>query len=96
MNAPGKLRVRKTDTAALYERFPHLQTIDLIWGSVDCRRHLFRLMTDTRGGTRRGFPAEHAGTVMRLLLEHDRLFPQFEDDGLDMRWGDEHLRPAGR
>lgn len=97
MNAPGKSPSRETETSALYERFPHLQAIDLIWGSRDCRSHLTRLMTDTRGGKRQGFPPEHARTIMRLLIEHDRLFPQFEYEPMDTRWGDEHLRRhAGR
>lgn len=97
MNAPANLDVRRTDTTALYARFPHLRTIDLLWGTRDCRNHLSRLMTDTRGGQRQGFPPEHAATIMRLMMEHDRLFPHFESDPIDARWGDEHLRRrAGR
>lgn len=97
MKPASLVLMRRTDTAALYERFPHLRSVDLIWGSRDCRKYLSRLMTDTRGGERQGFPPEHAATIMRLLLEHDRLFPQFENDTEDSRWGDEHLRrPAGR
>ena len=83
-------QITETPTEALYERFPHLQKIDLLWGSPECRRFIFMLMTDTRGGTRQGFPKDHAATIMSLLLEHDRVFPQFEHDyGHDgHRWGD--------
>lgn len=83
-------RITETSTAKLYERFPHLRKIDTIWGTVECRKFLFLLMTDTRGGTRQGFPAEHAMTIMSLLMEHDRRFPQFENavEHHDTRWGD--------
>lgn len=91
------MNLPKTDTSALYARFPHLGAIDLIWGSLDCRRYLSRLMTDTRGGQRQGFPREHAMTIMRLMMEHDQAFPQFEHEPMDNRWGTEPLRRrAGR
>ncbi|WP_232299225.1 hypothetical protein [Azoarcus sp. CIB] len=61
-----------------------------MWGTAECRKFIFLLMTDTRGGGRQGFPPEHAGTIMSLLMEHDRRFPQFENDvgNHDTRWGD--------
>ncbi len=92
MNALAHGCQTETDTRALYARFPHLRQIDLIWGSRECRNFIFRLMTDTRGGTRQGFPAEHAMTIMSLLLEHDRRFPEFEQEPREFRWGDEHQR----
>lgn len=87
-------RVTDTRTEGLYSKFPHLRRIDQLWGTSDCRKFLFSLMTDTRGGTRQGFPPEHAGTVMSLLMEHDRKFPQFENDveSHDTRWGDVQRR----
>lgn len=72
-------RITDTNTDALYERFPHLRRIDLMWGSAEGRKFIWQLLTDTRGGTRMGFPKEHAGTIMSLLMEHDRRFPQFEN-----------------
>ncbi|MCC4117849.1 hypothetical protein LLG90_21060 [Aromatoleum toluclasticum] len=83
-------RVTETSTEKLYERFPHLRKIDGMWGTAECRKFIFLLMTDTRGGARQGFPSEHAGTIMSLLMEHDRRFPQFENDVAhhDTRWGD--------
>lgn len=90
-------RITETPTEEFYERFPHLRRIDLIWGSSECRKFLLHLLTDTRGGTRQGFPKEHAGTIMSLLMEHDRRYPQFENEvGLDdYRWGNEPIRRGG-
>jgi len=90
--------VTETSTEELYERFPHLRKIDLLWGSPECRKFLFMLMTDTRGGTRQGFPREHGATIMALLLEHDRCFPQFEHvvSPHDQRWGNDMRRKEWR
>lgn len=87
-------RITETSTEKFYERFPHLQRIDLMWGSSECRKFLLHLLTDTRGGTRQGFPKEHAATIMSLLMEHDRRYPQFENDLAhhDHRWGDQPVR----
>lgn len=91
-------RVTETRTDELYSRFPHLRRIDEQWGTSECRRLLFSLLTDTRGGTRQGFPPQYAGTVMSLLMEHDRRFPQFENDveSHDTRWGDDMQRRGVR
>lgn len=95
MNAPMDLAPYKTDTRSLYERFPHLRRIDLMWGSREGRSFLSSLLTDTRDGKRQGFPVEHAQTLMRLLMEHDRVFPQFDADNVEARWGDDpHRRYA--
>ncbi|WP_240794548.1 hypothetical protein [Azoarcus sp. DD4] len=87
---------RKTDAEALFQRFPHLRAIDEEWGTRGCRMRLMKLMNDTRGGSRAGFPAEHARTIMLLLLEHDRLYPQYEEDAALPMWGEDHLRRYGR
>ncbi|THF63483.1 hypothetical protein [Pseudothauera rhizosphaerae] len=94
MNAPIRESVTETDTMSLYARFPHLRKIDHIWGSRECRNYILQLMTDTRGGTRQGFPREHALTIMSLLMEHDRRFPQFEEAPSDAHWGDGPQRRA--
>lgn len=87
-------RVIETNTDKLFLRFPHLRQLERIWGTSECRKFIFQLMTDTRGGTRQGFPSEHAMTIMSLLMEHDRRFPQFENDVAhsDTRWGDTDRR----
>lgn len=83
---------RKTDAEAFFQRFPHLRVIDDEWGTEACRNRLFGLMNDTRAGARSGFPAEHAHVIMMLLLEHDRLFPEFDRDAAAPLWGEDHLR----
>jgi hypothetical protein len=52
-------------------------------------------MTDTRGGTRMGFPKEHALTIMKLLMEHDQRFPQFEHQITNL-WGEDERRRGSR
>jgi len=81
-------RITDTNTDALYQRFPHLRRIDTIWGSLECRKFIWELLTDTRGGTRMGFPKEYAGTIMSLLMEHDRRFPEFENAVVNP-WGED-------
>lgn len=71
--------MRKTNVSKLYEAYPHLRQIDELWGTRDCREFIKRLMNDTRDGHRRGFPGDQARTILRLLMEHDREFPQFEE-----------------
>ena len=92
MNAMTPGCPTETDTSALFQRFPHLRKIELLWGSRECRNFIFALMTDTRGGGRQGFPPEHAMTIMKLLMEHDFNYPQFEHGGHDGRWGDDDRR----
>ena len=67
------------EVSRLYEAYPHLIRIDELWGSAECRSLLLLLLSDTRDGERRGFPREHAATLMRLLIAHDQQFPAFDD-----------------
>lgn len=85
--------MRKTDTSELYESYPHLAKLDELWGSRDAREFIVRLMNDTREGKRRGFPGKHARTILRLLIEHDQQFPQFEEN-ITMMWHDANGRPV--
>ncbi|MBL8446964.1 MAG: hypothetical protein JNJ44_06080 [Zoogloeaceae bacterium] len=78
----------KVETTALVARFPHLQVVVDEWGSASCRRRLMALMNDTRNGERKGFPAEHALTIFRLVMEHDQDFPQFEELATAVPWSD--------
>lgn len=68
-----------TDATPLYQAYPHLRKIEELWGSAQGRALLIDLMEDTREGTRQGFKLEHASIIFSLLIEHDRLFPQFDD-----------------
>lgn len=81
--------MRKIDVSALYAAYPHLQKIDELWGTRDCREFITRLMNDTRDGRRRGFPGDYARTILRLLIEHDRLFPEFEEN-ITSDWRETH------
>ncbi len=75
----------KVDTSKLYADHPHLAQIDKMWGTRDCREFLTSLMHETRGGTRHGFPPDSASVIIRLLIEHDKTFPEF-DEAPGGRW----------
>lgn len=61
-----------------FETYPHLASIVSDWGTQAARERIAGLVLDTRDGARKGFPADHAATLLRLLMEHDAQFPQFE------------------
>lgn len=86
--------MRKTDVTGLYASYPHLAKIDELWGTRDCREFIVRLMNDTREGARRGFPGDHARTILQLLIEHDKSYPQFEEN-IAMLWHDVDGKRAG-
>ncbi|MBL8439525.1 MAG: hypothetical protein JNM61_15130 [Zoogloeaceae bacterium] len=88
MSEDKKSHFPKVDTASLVARFPHLQVIVDEWGSASCRRRLMTLMNDTRNGERKGFPADHALTIFRLVMEHDQDFPEFEEAAGSALWSD--------
>lgn len=75
-----------TDTSRLFAAYPHLAEIGEKWGSRECRKLINGLMNDTRSGGRSGFPPEHASTIMMLLLEHDREFPDFDESATTSWW----------
>ena len=60
---------------------PHFERIHVrivaLWGSKDCREYRNTLLTDTRNGTRSGFPPHIAKELFRLLHNHDIEYPQF-------------------
>jgi hypothetical protein len=76
----------ETDTRRFFECFPHLRSIELIWGTRECRAFLAGLMTDTRDGNRRGFDPATAGTILDLLDEHDARFPACVPEHVVMPW----------
>lgn len=80
----------KTDTSELYAAYPHLQKIDGMWGTPQCRHLLNDLLSDSRGGTRQGFPPEHASTIFRLLQEHDVDFAHLDDDPMSVSWWEQN------
>lgn len=82
----------KTDTRGLIAAYPHLADIERTWGTRACRQLINGLMGDTRGGERHGFPPEHASTIMALLMEHDREFPDFDDSSAATWWAQDQER----
>lgn len=68
----------QTAVSALFEAYPHLTSILTHWGTQAGRDQIACLILDTRNGTRKGFPPDHAKTVFSLLMEHDTKFPDFE------------------
>lgn len=77
--------MRTVETFGLYSAHPHLARIDELWGTGEGRAYIQRLLSDTRDGERRGFKTHHASIIMKLLVEHDREFPEF-DDSLGGTW----------
>ena len=60
---------------------PHFERIHkrivALWGTQECRDYINTLLTDTRDGTRSGFPPVVAKELFRLLHEHDLEFRRF-------------------
>jgi hypothetical protein len=54
-----------------------LRSIELLWGSTECRKVLTGLLFDNRDGKRQGFDPAASKTIFALLNEHDKRFPQF-------------------
>ncbi len=81
-----------TDTSKLYASHPHLARIDKMWGTAQCRDYITQLLTDTRNGERRGFDPDHASTILKLLFEHDRAFPEHDRDHNGAWWLNELAR----
>lgn len=70
-----------SQTSSQSPLLPHFERIHLrieaLWGTRDCRDYLNTLLTDTRDGTRTGFPPHIAKELFRLLHEHDLAYPKF-------------------
>jgi hypothetical protein len=59
--------------ASAIERFPHvIERICALWGTHDLDQYITHLMTDTRDGQRRGFPAEVTAELL-FLAEINKL-----------------------
>lgn len=59
--------------------FPHVgKNIRLLWGHPELVTYIDKLLADTRNGQRRGFPDDVHDSMLRLLEQHDRAFPQRE------------------
>ena len=47
-----------------------------LWGGPAASRYINKLIWDTRGGTRQGFPPDVAAALIKLMQRHDREFPE--------------------
>lgn len=69
------------DFMLINTRFPHLgKRIEMFWGSNDFDSMINAIMSDTRGGTRQGFPDGVGSAIFRLQQKHDHLFPNATPD----------------
>ena len=62
---------------AINDAFPHIgNRLKLYWGHQEFFSYLHNLLNDTRGGTRKGFPAEVLLALQSLSDEHDEAYPR--------------------
>ena len=63
------------------QRFPHIgRQLLSLWGCPDFSVYINQLLSDTRGGSRQGFPVEVARALFKLIQLHDRAFPLHASD----------------
>jgi hypothetical protein len=61
------------------EQYPRVgEQLASKWGTAAFPAYVNGLMNDTRGGTRAGFSESAAMALFRLMMQHDKEFPQFE------------------
>jgi len=57
------------------ERYPHIaHKIDIFWGSDYCVPYIESLFTETRNGTRKGFPYDDILLLLKLKIVHETQF----------------------
>jgi hypothetical protein len=58
------------------EAFPHIgKKLKLFWGCPEFNAFIDELQTDTRGGTRAGFPGPVLNALFMLAMEHEVAYP---------------------
>lgn len=63
----------------LFDKYPHIRRkVESSWGSAEMRKFVIELLSDSRGGTRVGFPPADAARILSLLKDHDNSFPQYD------------------
>ena len=61
-------------------RFPHIGSkIELLWGYPEFKPFMFKLITDTRDGTRQGFPSAVSSALFQLLSIHNEYYTDAQD-----------------
>jgi hypothetical protein len=79
------------DFKIIASSYPHIGcAVDAMWGSAECRKYLFDLTIDSRGG-RKGFTQNALMSIYDLIVTHDKEFPQFAQN--TDKWGDNGRRP---
>ncbi len=59
------------------QAYPHIgKKLDLFWGCPEFNATMEHLQTDTRGGTRAGFPGPVLNALFMLAMEHEEAFPK--------------------
>lgn len=87
--SPEELEVRATEYFPVIDaRFAHIgRRIIQTWGSYAFYMYVGTLFTDTRGGTRRGFPPEILAAITRIVKVHEELYPRLDPRRVDI-WAD--------
>ncbi|MFZ4480205.1 MAG: hypothetical protein ACOYNZ_09995 [Rhodoferax sp.] len=58
------------------DAFAHIgRKLKLFWGCPEFNSFIDELQTDTRGGTRAGFPGPVLNALFMLAMEHETAFP---------------------
>ena len=87
--APEELEIRATEQFPIInERFPHIgRRLIQTWGSYAFYMYAGTLFTDTRGGSRRGFPPEIMSAITRIVEVHELTYPRLDYHLVDI-WAD--------
>lgn len=60
------------ETMYLLYDYPHIfQKVEVLWGTVELHQYLDRLFSETRDGTRKGFPPPVNIALIKLVNIHD-------------------------
>lgn len=62
------------------EKYPHIaKSLVLFWGTSMFQEYTAKILTDTRDGTRAGFPFETLQMLFKLIGEHRKKYPETYD-----------------
>lgn len=87
--APEEVEIRATEEFPIInDRFPHIgRKMIQTWGSYGFYIYSGTLFTDTRGGTRRGFPPEILAAITKIVKVHEERYPRLDIHRVDI-WAD--------
>jgi hypothetical protein len=75
------------DLELIDAKFPHIgRPLRLLWGAPEVATYIDRLLMDTRGGTRRGFPKDVLDALMRIRGEHASLSSNHDQRPTRDKW----------